>query len=229
MPVFAIEARGVDGSSTPDTNIEEMARHYLTRVQTVQAAGPYFLAGHSFGGLVVFEMAQRLVEAKERVACLIMLDTPISERYWPLPFYLNNLRARLHRHLIRILTISVRENLKYYFRRLLLRRYGLDRMPIDVMIGSNIARVMIASEIACKRYYPKFYSDKLTFFRSSEANDFEILWRNRVRELETHSAAGGHTSMIDWPNVSLLATDISACLMKAFTATTPAPSSPLDS
>jgi thioesterase domain-containing protein len=228
MPVFAIEARGVDASSTPDTSVEEMARHYLTRVQTVQAAGPYFLAGHSFGGLVVFEMAQCLVEASERVACLIMLDTPISERYWPLPLYLNILKARLHRHLKRILTISVRENLKFYFRSLLLRRADLNRMPIDVMIGNNIARVVIANGIAREGYSPKFYPDKLIFFRPAEGNDFELLWPNRVRELEIHSAAGGHVSMIEPPNVSLLAPDISACLMKALAATTPAPSSAWD-
>jgi thioesterase domain-containing protein len=230
MRVFAIEARGLDESSTPDTSVDEMARHYLAQVQTVQAAGPYFLAGHSFGGLVVFEMAQRLAEAKETVACLIMLDAPVSERYWPLPFYLNNLRARLRRHLTRILTNSVSENVKFYFRRIALRRANLDEMPTDVMIGSNVARVLFAHGIARKNYCPKFYPGKLTFFRPSErSDDFEVLWRNWVRELEIHSVAGDHLSMIDPPNVSSLAVGISACLTNALAATTPAPSPPVDS
>jgi len=101
-------------------------------------------------------------------------------------------------------------------------------MPIDVMIGSNVARVVIANGIARERYSPKFYPNKLTFFCPSEGNDFELLWPNRVRELEIHSAVGGHHSMIEPPNVSLLAPDISACLMKALAATTPAPSSAWD-
>jgi thioesterase domain-containing protein len=230
MPVFAIEARGLDEASTPDTSVEEMATHYLAQIQKVQAAGPYYLAGHSFGGLVAFEMAQRLVGAKERVACLIMLDAPVSEKYWPLPFYLNNLRARLRRHLTRILTNSVSESARFYSRRISLRRANLDQMPTNVMIGSNVARVLFAHGIARKDYCPKFYPDKLTFFRPSErSDDFEVLWRNRVRELEIHSAAGDHLSMIDPPNVSLLATDISACLTKALAAMETGPSSPLDS
>jgi len=98
------------------------------------------------------------------------------------------------------------------------------------MIGSNVARVLFAHGIARKNYCPKFYPGKLTFFRPSErSDDFDVLWRDRVRELEIHSAAGDHLSMIDPPNVSSLAADISACLTKALAATTPAPSSPVGS
>jgi acetoacetyl-CoA synthetase len=215
MPVYAIEARGVTESSSPDTNIEEMARHYVARVQSVQPSGPYFFAGHSFGGVVAYEMAQQLVGANEKVACLIMLDTPVSEKYWPLPFYLRNLCTRGLRHFKRVLTISPVENARYYFRRLLLRRYGLEGIPPDVLIGSNVARVMIASEIARHAYQPKFFPGKLTFFRSSEAVGFENLWRHRVAELEVRFADGGHIKMIEPPFVAGLGRDISDSLAKA--------------
>jgi thioesterase domain-containing protein len=215
MPVFAIEARGVEGSSSPDTNIEEMARHYVTRVRSIQPSGPYFFAGHSFGGVVAYEMAQQLVRANETVACLIMLDTPVSEKYWPLPFYLRNLWTRGLRHFKRVLTVSPVENIRYYFRRLLLRRYGLERIPSDILIGSNVARVMIASEIARHAYHPAFFPGKLTFFRSSEAIGFEDLWRHRVAALEVRSADGGHIKMIEPPFVARLAYEISECLAKA--------------
>jgi thioesterase domain-containing protein len=220
MSVFAIEARGIHNSGVPDTSVEEIAIHYLNQMKGVQAAGPYCLVGHSFGGLVVFEIARRLLETGERVACLIMFDTPLSRRYWPLTFYLRNLRARLGRHLTRVFTISVSENLRYYFRRLLSRGYGLNRMSREVVIGRNRARVMIANEIALKQYCPQFYPGKLTFFRTSdrEAAGYETLWRNRVRQLEVHSADGDHMSLLDPPNVSLLAADISTCLMKGLEA-----------
>jgi thioesterase domain-containing protein len=215
MPVFAIEARGVDGSSTPDTNIEEMAEHYVERVRSIQPSGPYFFAGHSFGGVVVYEMAQQLIAANQSVACLMMLDTPVSEKYWPLPFYLRNLCTRAVRHCKRVLTVSPLENARYYFRRLLLRRYELEGIPSDIMIGSNVARVMIASEIARHKYQPHFFPGKLTFFRSSEAIGFENLWRHRVADLEVLSAEGGHIKMIDPPFVTTLAQDMSECLAKA--------------
>jgi hypothetical protein len=43
MPVFAIEARGLDEASMPDTSVEDMARHCLARFRKVQVEGPYFL------------------------------------------------------------------------------------------------------------------------------------------------------------------------------------------
>jgi acetoacetyl-CoA synthetase len=212
MPVFAIEARGVQGTNPPDTQIEEMARHYLSRVKTVQAAGPYFLAGHSSGGLVAFEMARRLVEAKERVGCLILLDTGLSKRYWPLRYYLKILGTQLYRHLKMILKIPAEDKPKYIIDncRKLLRNfqdpYGLKRLPINVTI---------ADRIAGDRYRPKFYSGKVIFFRATIKEipaDPDFLWRNRVHELEVRSVTGGHNTMLDLPYVSALAVDISACI-----------------
>jgi len=139
MPVFAIEARGVQAASTPDTSVEDMAEHYLSRLQASRVTGPYFLAGHSFGGLVVFEMAKRLLGTQEKVACLIMLDTPVSEKFLPLSLALKQLSAKLQRHARRVLTTSISENAAYYFDRVKLRRAGLERIPPDVVIGSNIA------------------------------------------------------------------------------------------
>src|ERR1700722_6756976 len=75
MPVFAIEAGGVDGNGEPDNDIETLAQHYIGRIWSLQPNGPYFLLGHSFGRMVVSEMAQRLLAIGERIACLILLDT----------------------------------------------------------------------------------------------------------------------------------------------------------
>jgi thioesterase domain-containing protein len=41
----------------------------------VQPVGPYYLAGHSFGGLVALEIAQQLRRAGQEVALLAMLDS----------------------------------------------------------------------------------------------------------------------------------------------------------
>jgi thioesterase domain-containing protein len=212
-PVFAIEARGLDEASMPDTSVEDMARHYLTRIRIVQAAGPYFLLGHSFGGLVALEMAQLLAEAGERVACLIMLDTPPPEKYWPFSFYL---RMKLHRHITRVLTTPLKENLNSCRRKLSLRSIDLNRMPTDVMIGDDVARVLLAHGIARESYCLKFYSDKMIFFRALESPaGYETLWCNRVRDLEIFPAAGSHLSMVEPPHAPLLAVDLSECINKA--------------
>jgi hypothetical protein len=57
-----------------------MAADYITEIRRVQPHGPYFLAGHSFGGLVSFEIAQQLVREGDRVSFLGLIDTVFRER-----------------------------------------------------------------------------------------------------------------------------------------------------
>jgi thioesterase domain-containing protein len=52
-----------------------MAADYLGQIRAVHPAGPYYLLGWSFGGLVAHELAVRLEQAGERVALLAMLDS----------------------------------------------------------------------------------------------------------------------------------------------------------
>ncbi|MGA9848377.1 MAG: alpha/beta fold hydrolase [Roseiarcus sp.] len=215
MPVLAIEARGVDGNGQPDDDIETLIRHYIDRIRTQQPNGPYFLLGHSFGGMVVFEMAQRLLTMQERIACLILLDTPVPIRLWPLRFLLANFGSRLHGNLKRIVSSSIRESANYYTRRLILRWHGLHDIPEDLRFGQDGARMLLANEMLFKKWRPEFYPGRLTLFCASDTKDLDILWHNRVRELQTYSTEGDHIALIEQPYVSSLARDMSACLASA--------------
>jgi thioesterase domain-containing protein len=215
MSVFAIEARGLDGATEPDSDIEHLVDHYLSRIATVQADGPYFLLGHSYGGMVAFEMAQRLLAMNERIACLIFLDTVMPKRYWPRRIYLNELGRRLCGHLIRLKGSSLQSNFNYYFRRVRLRIRGLHNIPADMKIGHDSARMLLANEMVQRKWDPGFYPDKLTLFWSTDMQGLARVWDNRARELEIHSALGGHTNLIEHPNVRSLAADISECLARA--------------
>ncbi|MEV4191532.1 thioesterase domain-containing protein, partial [Streptomyces toxytricini] len=61
--------------AAPAETVEEMAEAYLNAVREVRPAGPYRLAGWSFGGLVAHEMAVRLAAAGERVELLALVDS----------------------------------------------------------------------------------------------------------------------------------------------------------
>ena len=215
MPVFAIEARGVDGNGQPDDDIQALVRHYVERIRTVQPNGPYFLMGHSFGGMVVYEMAQQLLAMRERVACLILLDTPLPKKYWPIRFVLANLGSRLHDHLNRITSGSVRENLSYYTRRIYLRWKGLENIPTDLQYGPNAARMLLANEMLFKKWSPKFYPGRLTLFCCPERKHLDAIWQDRVNKLQIYTTEGDHITAIEPPYVSSFARDLSACLAKA--------------
>ncbi len=79
QPIYVIQPPGLDGESGQHATIEEMAAHYVQEILSVQAEGPFYLAGYSMGGLVAYEMAQQLQRVGERVALLALLDaTPIG-------------------------------------------------------------------------------------------------------------------------------------------------------
>ena len=67
----------LDGSHRIPRTVETMAADYVLEIRRAQPRGPYFLAGHSFGGLVSFEIAQQLVRAGESVSFLGLIDTTL--------------------------------------------------------------------------------------------------------------------------------------------------------
>jgi len=86
-PVFCLQPPPLDGKHCIPRTIESIAADYITEILRLQPHGPYFLAGHSFGGRVSFEMAQQLVRDGERVSFLglidtIFRDTPAEGRPW---------------------------------------------------------------------------------------------------------------------------------------------------
>jgi len=76
-PVYAFQAKGMDGQTAPHASIEEMAAYYVDLVLQTQPEGPYYLAGHSLGGSVAFEMGRRLEASGRQVGFVALLDAGI--------------------------------------------------------------------------------------------------------------------------------------------------------
>ena len=74
-PVFGLQARGLDGEQPAQRRVEEIAASYIEQMRTVQPAGPYAVAGYSFGGLIAVEIAQQLQRAGEQIELLCLIDT----------------------------------------------------------------------------------------------------------------------------------------------------------
>ncbi|MBF0101142.1 MAG: amino acid adenylation domain-containing protein [Desulfobacterales bacterium] len=83
IPFYGLQPPGLDGMTTPYNNVENLAAHYIQVIREVQPHGPYFIGGHSFGGLVAFEMTRQLQKTGEIVANLVLLDTPAPRFFEP--------------------------------------------------------------------------------------------------------------------------------------------------
>jgi len=78
QPVWAFQARGLDGASTPHASIDAMADDYLAEMRKVRPHGPYLLGSLCAGVFIVTIMARRLREMGEAVLPLLLLDPPNS-------------------------------------------------------------------------------------------------------------------------------------------------------
>lgn len=74
QPFYGIESRGLDGSTPPFDDMEDIVADHLSAVRSLQPDGPYHLCGLCFGARVAYEMAYQLEAAGERVGLLILLD-----------------------------------------------------------------------------------------------------------------------------------------------------------
>jgi thioesterase domain-containing protein len=77
QPFYGLQGVGFEGEAPPQRSVERMAAHYLRWVESVQPSGPYFLGGHSLGGWVAYEMAQRLARRGRPVGLVAIIDTPV--------------------------------------------------------------------------------------------------------------------------------------------------------
>jgi len=85
QPVWALQARGLDGRIPKDLSLEKMAAAYLEEVRSFQPEDPYFLGGFCFGGVLALEAAQQLTAAGQEVGLLILIQSihPGSARFKP--------------------------------------------------------------------------------------------------------------------------------------------------
>jgi phthiocerol/phenolphthiocerol synthesis type-I polyketide synthase E len=75
QPFFGLQSQGLDGTCPPLTRIEDMAALYVNAIRRQQPRGPYLVGGYCGGGIIAYEVAQRLLSEGEEIALLALFDT----------------------------------------------------------------------------------------------------------------------------------------------------------
>lgn len=73
--ICGLQPRGIDGVLIPHSTVSATAESYLRAIRTMYPNGPIHLLGHSFGGWVVFQIAQRFLEAGRSIGSLTLIDS----------------------------------------------------------------------------------------------------------------------------------------------------------
>ncbi len=73
--IYAISNPRYGDHENAFTSIEKVARYYIQIVKSIQADGPYVLAGWSYGGVLAFEIARQLQLQGDVVENVILIDS----------------------------------------------------------------------------------------------------------------------------------------------------------
>lgn len=194
LPVYGLQAVGLDGKQPYLTTIEAMAEHYLTEIQSVQPQGPYFLLAHSFGGKVIFEMAHQLYQQGQNIALLALLDSSSpEEKFIPL-------------------SPAEEQQRKEKF---------MSQLPPWSQEPGILPLIEVLYQ-AKRRYEAKPYPGKVVYLKAKEEQSrktdlFIANWRKLAKEgLDYYEVSGDHWSMLEEPHVQDLAKQIELYLAMNF-------------
>jgi thioesterase domain-containing protein/acyl carrier protein len=201
-PVYALQRK--ERGEDPNKTIEEMAQAYLTAIDERQPNGPYFLSGYCFDGLIMFEVAQRLLKRGDEVARLALIDTYPHRRYWKLDGMMKLYARRARFHLSALRKTSIAQVTPYLAGRYRALSVHLrERRKAFLASGTWIENSSSGPEPLGRDafYVPRHYPRKLTFIQSKTQSDLasdlaRLVWGKLVQTLEVHRIACDHTQMV---------------------------------
>jgi thioesterase domain-containing protein len=226
-PFFAFEAPALTaGAQIPEESVEETAAKYMEELLKVQPQGPYNLCGYSFGGVVAYEIASRLVARGESIAFLGLIDTDnpaatarrrsLSERVALSWNDKNRVKSGVF---AKVSALSLRVGTGIVDRLYTEAEEALARaLPAAEKIA-RLRQVQLrkAHERAVEAYVPPRFSGKLTLFRAAvEGDKYELAedygWSSLVGELEIITVPGNHLSIFHDDNIAGIAKSFRECL-----------------
>jgi thioesterase domain-containing protein len=230
QPAYAIDMEWLC-EAEQDFTIEQLAALYLPVIRQIQNRGPYHFCGYSFGGLVAYELAIRLIGEGDAVGLVALLDAPN-------PALMANLSD----------ADSVKFRKTYLIDRL--RKYGLQLARGDIGSFMDNASAFIVSRAgklfmpsikagfrmvnrplpgalrandpgflkAWRGYAPKPYPKSLVCFRVQDRGpehdrDPSMGWDAcALGGVQVHVVPGGHIDMMRMPSVAVVADKLASYL-----------------
>lgn len=203
--------------------ISDLASCYIGEMRALQPIGPYFIAGHSMGGLIAYEMARQLRLQNQRVALLAMFDTWLIHKRDR-----KKLTEKVNKSWQKSSSVSVTQAPHYLFakitkeigrfrQKLLARKYRMNFIN-DAELDELQAPTILKS--AFRNYRPGSYDGTIMYFKSEEdpdgySSEAVVEWSKLANHIQTVQIAGDHGSMIIEPHVKELADKVRYALQTA--------------
>ena len=216
QPVFALQAKGLNGIDEPYGTIEEIASYYIDCILETNSHGPYALAGYSFGGTIAYEMAHQLTLRGKKVTMVGLLDSSVD----PASYYSNPLRKLIAKIintfnndmyvLGKMLTDWEQTKERFHTRKRVIKNKFLEfkngKEKQHEMIYQQSYKLDMMNIKAGKKYHLIPRSCKLDLFRVDDKNYYRhdratLGWKKvALKGVEVHDIPGHHFELFSPPN-----------------------------
>jgi amino acid adenylation domain-containing protein len=222
-PIYGLQSQGLDGKQQLLGSIEEMASHYIKEILTVQPQAPYLLAGYSFGGLLVYEVAQQLQQMGKQVDFLGIFDCNASSIQPVRPSFAKSIQIHLNNWLPLENPAKIKyikDRIDYRFNNVDYRDFLLRSFPEDAPPSIELLQLIDTNFTAGGAYITRPYTGNLTLFRCEmQTLDYylcpDLGWGDLVSgNVEIYNIPSTHYTILRAPVVQSVAAKLKSCLEK---------------
>jgi amino acid adenylation domain-containing protein len=215
------------GRRVRHTRVEDQAKAHLREIYAIQPSGPYYLAGHSIGGMIAFEIARRLRHDGHEVAFLGLIDTVFPRRssaprqqfragIWSCWGALTRLNAASR---FDLLIDNLKALAGWQLKAMQCYGYHLIDKPLPPeLLTFYVDEVVFRRKYAReqRRYRPQPYIGRVDYFRAAQSLTDVNDWRALIDgKLVLHEIPGTHLTMIEEAGAAELAGSLKSCVEQA--------------
>jgi amino acid adenylation domain-containing protein len=227
QPFYVLQALGLEKGQEPFDRVEDIVNYQLDWIQSVQARGPYFLSGWSFGGILAFETARVLQARGHEIALLALFDSSAKLSDELIQITRADNATFMAGLFAEFLTLPVSELQKLDEKEQILfvveeaKRTGVAPDDFDYDQASRLFKVYRANGQAFFNYKLRPYQGKITLFRplKKSLSAFQYTqsktqgWdKIASRGVDWHWVPGTHETMLKMPHVMVLAEKLKQCI-----------------
>jgi len=213
QPIFGLWIPSMHGTRDTAGSVEEIAAACADAIRRTQPDGPYFLFGHSLGGVVIYETARQLAARGQRIGLVVLADSAhprIVNAEWR--------RRRSARYRARKL-LSQRG--PAIVARRVRRVVGRERpTPVVYVPGTDVPADWAAAVERERHYVPGPAPGPLAIFATHRYLEVtgcpDLGWAPLLdKDWGAYEVPGNHDTMIGEPHVHVLAARLGECLRGA--------------
>jgi acyl-coenzyme A synthetase/AMP-(fatty) acid ligase/thioesterase domain-containing protein len=197
QPLMVVEPRGLHSPGRPDRTVEQVAARVLRHAGPLASVEPITLVGYSGGGVVVYEAASRLT-AQGRQVRVVMLDAPAGTA---------SAAAGPPQRGYLVPEPTAPQAAKRAAMRTWLRVFPASTVPRE----QRYRAYYHLGAAAMVRYRPGPARFPITYFHPADSQYMDQ-WRGIDAHLDLVEVGGDHYTMLEPPNVAMLARGITAVL-----------------